>query len=63
MSIDKAIETYVDFSSKVFAPGKIGLGGKFSTKTFEDGIKTIVLSVTDDPNERLLDRRSNACKV
>ena len=63
MPIDKAIETYVDFTSKVFSAGQIGLDGKFNTKTFENTIKNIVRSVMDDPDECLLDQRPNACKV
>ena len=63
MSIDDAIETYVDFASKVFSGEQIGRDGKFSTKTFEETIKTIVRSVTGDSDERLFDRRPNACKV
>ena len=63
MSIEKAIEAYVDFISKVFSTRQIGRDGKFSTKTFEDAIKDIIMNVTNNPDERLLDERSNACKV
>ena len=63
MSIDKAIATYVDLTSKVFSAGQIGLDGRFSTKTFEDIIKNVVISVTNDSDECLLDRRPSACKV
>ena len=63
MTVDKAIETYVDFASKVFSTRQIGRDGKFSTKTFEDTIKGIITDVTGNSDERILDGRSSACKV
>ena len=63
MSVDKAIEIYVDFTSKVFSAKQIGRDGKFSTKTLEDTIRNIMVNVTNDSEERLWDRRPNACKV
>ena len=63
MSIDKAIETYVDFTSKVFSARQIGRDGKFSTTAFEDTIRSIIKDATGNSDERILDGRSHACKV
>ena len=63
MSVDKAIDTYVDLVSKVFSARQIGRDGKFNTKTFEDAIKSIVMNATNDVDECMLDQRNDACKV
>ena len=63
MSIDDAIKYYVKFAERVFSAKQIGRDGKFNEKTFEDAIKEIVAKVTKNPQERMLDKRSNACKV
>ena len=63
MSIDDAIAAYVDFTETVFSATKIGGDGKFSTKTFEEAIKQIVMRVTKNAHERLLDDHPEACRV
>ena len=63
MSIDQAIETYVDFVSKVFSARQTGLDWKFNTRIFEEIVKDIVKGATGDSNEPILEQRSGACKV
>jgi len=63
MSVDEAIEAYDAFAEKIFSAKRIGRHGKFDAKIFEDTVKGIVTKVTQNAHERMMDDRSNACKV
>ena len=63
LSIDDAIITYNHFTKKIFSTTQIGGDGKYNAETFENTIKEIIRKVTTNPQEQMLDNRSNACKV
>ena len=63
MSIDDAIDSYVNLSKRVFSAKQIGEDGKFNAKTFDEAIVEIIESITQNPHEPLLDQRPNSCKV
>ena len=66
MSVNDAIVRYATFAKAVFSNvKKFGGDGKFSASKFEEAIKELVRERTGNPDERMLDQRSEGagCKT
>jgi hypothetical protein len=66
LSVDKAIEAYGDFASKVFSDKKLRWqDGMFKANNLEKAIRAIVQESNDDPDARMFDPRpsSQVCKT
>jgi hypothetical protein len=66
LSIDKAIEAYGDFASKVFSDKKLPWqDGMFKASNLEKAIRAIIQDSIEDPDAGMFDPRpsSEVCKT
>jgi hypothetical protein len=66
MSVDEAIKQYAMFAQRVFSDVKKSAGdGRFSASKFEEAVKEIVSECTGNPDERMMNARSDGamCKT
>jgi hypothetical protein len=66
LPVDKAIEAYGDFASKVFSDKKLRWqDGMFKASNLKKAIRAIIQDSIDDPEARMFDPRpsSQVCKT
>ena len=64
MDVDTAIQHYDDLTKQVFSATKLWGDGKFKAKKLEEVIKSVVETVTRDPESSLLeDDQAGVCRT
>ena len=65
MSMDDAIECYVNLSKEVFSAKQIGRDGKFKASKLEEVLKRVIKQHTGNADEQMMDKRSDGqvCKT